>query len=219
MRPLVEKYLASLPSTHKPVQPKSLGLHPPAGKITKKVFKGTEQKAKVNLTFSGSYDFSPVNNKLLEALKEVLQIKLLQRLREQESGAYSPSVLVAFEKIPEPRYRLRIAFDCAPENVEKLIAASLDEVDKIKANGADEETLQKFKAEDRNKEELQLKSDFAWAQYIKQQLLNDEDLNEVNEYESIIKKLTKESIKEAANKYVSGNNLIRFILLPEAYKK
>ena len=219
LKPFIEKYIASLPAVNETKAPKNLNMHPPAGQLTKIVYAGTEQKASVNLTFSGAFEYNETNNKMLDALKEILQIRLLERLREKEAGAYSPNVLVIKENIPEQRYRLRIAFDCNPDNVEKLIASALDEVNKLKAAGADEVNIEKFKAEDRNKYELNMRDNNYWISYINKLVLSNQDVNAIFDYEDIIKQVSNESIKAAANKYLSGENLIRFILLPEKYKK
>jgi zinc protease len=218
MRPLVEKYIGSLPAADNHRHLKDLAIHPPAGKIIKTLYLGTEPKSTVSLTFSGSYNYNPESNKTLKALTEVIQISLLQRLREKENGAYSPSARISFEKIPEQRYRLRIGFDCAPENVEKLVAAALEEVNKIKISGPDTESLEKFKAEDRRNNELNWKQDFTWVEYIQNQILNHEDLNEVNNYKKILEKVTRESVQRAANQYLRDDNLIQLILKPEASK-
>ncbi|TKC65429.1 redoxin domain-containing protein [Pedobacter hiemivivus] len=220
IKPLIEKYIASLPSSPTKVKyvAKNLGNYPPSGKITKLVHKGTEQKSSVNLSFNGRYIYSAENNKELDALKEILQIRIINRLREEESGTYSPSVGVKYDKIPEERYRIRFAFDCAPENVDRLIAAALDEVEKLKTNGPDDDLLQKFKAEDLGGHQKALIDNSFWANYIRTQLYTGEDFNEVNTYEQILKKMTRERIKKAAQYYLSGENLIRFILMPENYK-
>ncbi len=57
---------------------------------------------------------------------------MLERLREKEGGVYSPNVGVGFEKYPYGNYSLAISFSCAPANVDKLVNAVLDEIEKIK---------------------------------------------------------------------------------------
>jgi zinc protease len=51
------------------------------------------------LVFSGDYEYNDANNIQMDALEEVLNIKLIERLREQESGVYAPGVRVAIIKI------------------------------------------------------------------------------------------------------------------------
>ena len=72
IKPLLEKYLGSLPSLNKNETARDLNIHIPAGQLTKKVYKGSENKATVKMVFSGAYDFSPENNMTLQAIKEVL---------------------------------------------------------------------------------------------------------------------------------------------------
>jgi zinc protease len=100
IKPLLEKYLGSLPSTNSHELARDLGIHIPAGKIEKTVYKGNEQQSTVLLIFSGKFDYSAPNNVKLDALKEALEIRLLQRLREDESGVYSPSVSKQISKFP-----------------------------------------------------------------------------------------------------------------------
>ena len=215
----IKKYIASLPSTQHHEVPKNLGIHPIAGKLTKIVYKGIEPKATVRLVFSGDYNYDPVTNKLMDAIAEILQIRLLERLREEESGVYSPQVFVNYRKIPEQRYVLTISFGCSPEHVEKLINSTLDKVSKLKIDGGSELNIEKFKAENRRNHELQLRNDGFWSNYLTEQILNNEDINEVNLYDSILEKINRVTIKDTTNKYLSGNNLIKFLLLPEKSKQ
>jgi zinc protease len=80
--PLVEQYLGSLPSLYRNEKAVDLGIHLPAGQIVKKVYRGTENKATVRLVYSGNYMYSPFNNQALNALGEILQGRVFQRLRE-----------------------------------------------------------------------------------------------------------------------------------------
>jgi zinc protease len=215
LKPLIEKYLASLPSTYQKKQAKDLGIHPMPGKITKIVYKGIEPKATVRLNFNGSYNYSALNNLAMDALTEILQIRLIERLREDESGVYSPSVNVGYHKIPSQRYSFTISFGCAPQNVDKLIASTLDEVNKLKTDGPLTVNLEKFKAESRSVHETKLRKIDFWSQYLQEQVSNGEDLNEVNNYDENMRKITTESVKACADKYLGFDNFIKLILLPE----
>src|SRR5690606_13276964 len=132
-------------------------INTPEGLITKKVYKGQEPKATVRLVFSGFYEYNEDNNNQIQALGEVLQIKLIERLRELESGVYSLGARAGYSKFPKNRYSFTVSFGCGPENVERLIAATLDEIEKIKTKGADASDVDKFLAEERRTTELQLK--------------------------------------------------------------
>ncbi|PJJ84654.1 M16 family metallopeptidase [Mucilaginibacter auburnensis] len=218
IKPLLEKYIASLPAKNRKEEAKDLHINIPEGQISKTVYKGTEAKANVILVFSGLFDYSFANNVKMDALKENIQLRLIERLREQEGGVYSPSIRASTSKIPQGRFSLTVSFGCAPQNVEKLIASTLDEVKKVRTNGPEQVNLDKFKAETQRSIELQLKSNSFWQNYIVSQVQNKEPLNVINEYSQYVDRVTAADVKEMANKYLNGKNFIRMVLLPEKSK-
>lgn len=215
IKPLLEQYLGALPSTNRVEKAVDLGIKIPAGAITKTVLKGQEPKATVRLLFSGDYTYNQNNNNQLDALAEVLNIKLIERLREDEGGVYGVNAGASYSKFPTNRYNFSISFGCAPENVEKLIASTLDEINKIKKNGAVAVDIQKFVAEETRSTETQLKTNQFWLGNIVGSYQNEEDPKEVLTYVNSLKLITPESLKDAANTYLSGKNYIKFVLLPE----
>ena len=90
IKPLLEKYLGGLPSSAGAETYKDLGIHTPAGQITKTVNRGIGDKSSVQLVFSGDFDHNDANNNQVNALVEVMNIKLIERLREKEGGVYAP---------------------------------------------------------------------------------------------------------------------------------
>jgi len=219
IKPLLEKYVGGLPSTGNSLKAKDLDIHIPIGKIEKSVFKGSEPQAAVILVYSGLFDYNHVNCIQLDALKETLEIRLLQRLREDEGGVYSPGVMVSTEKYPQARYNLVIQFGCAPQNVEKLIASTKDEINKLRTDGPSQENVEKWRAEDKNKMETQLKTNGFWQSYLTSQVQNNEPLEQIIDYPLFKDKITKRDLKNMASKYLDGNNYIRLVLLPENTKK
>lgn len=215
IKPLLETYLGGLPSTNSKETYKNLNIHPPEGQITKIVHKGIGDKATVQLVFSGDYDYTEQNNIQMDGLEAIIQLKLIDRLRQEESGVYSPGVRASYVKIPSGRYSFTIFFTCAPANVDKLIAATLDEINQIRQNGAQQTDIQKFISENVRSTEVQLRQNVFWAGYLASGSQNQEDPHRIINYIKNINTVTVQSTKDAANKYLSGNNFIKFILLPE----
>ena len=214
IKPLLEKYLGSLPSTNQHEQAKDLNIHAPAGRIEKTVYKGSEPKATVYLVYTGKYDYSPENNVKMDALKETLEIRLLERLREDESGVYSPGVQESTTKLPQQRYSFLIHFGCAPQNAEKLIASTLDEIGKLEKDGPLQENVDKWRSEDKTTFEPALKTNGFWLGYINGQLQNSEPIEQVSGYNALVDHVNPEGLKEMAKKYLNGDNYIRLVLLP-----
>jgi len=169
------------------------------------------------LFMAGDYDFTTKNNMHFAALTEILRIKLMERLRQQESGIYSVNVNVQRTNVPAQRYTFAINFTCAPEHVDLLIADALDEVNKIKANGPEDVDIEKYKSAYSRNVETQLKSNTFWLTFITAQYENQFDLNEILD-KTMSDDVTKTSLKEFANRYLSGNNFAQVVLLPESFK-
>jgi zinc protease len=214
-KPLLEQYLGSLPSTNRKETAKELGIQIPGGKIDKKIYKGQEPKASVRLVFSGDYTWSEKHNNQLDALGSVLTIKLIERLREDEGGVYGVGARASYTKFPKGRYTFNISFGCAPENVEKLISSTLDEINKIRVNGALASDIEKFIAEETRSTETQLKDNGFWLGYLTNQLQNEDEPKQVLTYLESLKELNPEALKATAQYRLSPDNFIRMVLLPE----
>jgi len=215
IRPLLEKYLGSLPAIYSHEQARNLGIHIPEGRIARAVYKGSEPKSSVILVYSGKFDYSQADKIKLDAVREALEIRLLERLREEESGVYSPGVSVSTGKYPESRFSLVIQFGCAPQNVEKLIASATDEVNKLKVLGPPQENVDKWRKEDANTMETELKTNGFWLGYLAEQLQNEEEPGQVDTYAGIRDSVSVHDVKATAAKYLTGDNFIRLVLLPE----
>ncbi|MDP2413363.1 pitrilysin family protein [Daejeonella sp.] len=215
LKPLLEQYLGSLPSSNRKETAKDLGIKIPAGKIDKKIYKGQEPKASVRLIFSGDYTWSEKHNNQLNALAEVLTIKLIERLREDEGGVYGVGARASYTKFPKGRYTFNISFGCAPENVEKLISSTLDEINKIRVNGALAGDIEKFIAEETRTTETQLKDNGFWLGYLTSQLQNEDEPKQVLSYLESLKELNPEALKATVQYRLNPDNFIRMVLLPE----
>ena len=127
---------------------------------------------------------------------------------------YGVGVSGVTQKIPAKRYNFRIAFQCAPENVEKLVNRTLTEIQKVKDSGAELADIEKFKAETKRQTETQLRDNGFWLGYLQDQYQDGDDVKDVLKEDERLKKVTVESSKMSAKKYFA-DNFIKVILLPE----
>ena len=138
IRPLVEEYLASLPSLHRHETWKNVGINPPRGVVEKIVRKGTEPKSQAAIVFTGPIAFDVPHQVALQALGVVLETRLRESLREALSGTYGVQVEANASPIPEPRYSITIDFGCDPERTEELVKTLFRVIDTLKSNGPTE---------------------------------------------------------------------------------
>jgi zinc protease len=169
----------------------------------------------VQLVFSGDYTYNLKQNLWMNGLEEVLKIRLTERLREDEGGVYSPSATVNYSKFPVPRYNVSISFSCAPENVDKLINATLDEIKILQTKGAEIKDVNKFISEDQRLRETRLRTNGFWLSYLTSQYQHQAPLDEVYKYDKLLPGVSSKDIKEMAKKYLTTKNFIQLILLPE----
>jgi len=215
IKPLIEKYLGSLPAVYRNESFKNLAINMPEGVISKTVYKGSASKATVDLFFPGKFDYLNENVLQMEALKEILQIRLLERLREEESGVYSPAVYLNTAKLPDACYSFVVSFGCDPHNVKKLINSTMEEIARIKTDGPSQTNIDKFKAEYINSTDVQLQSNDFWLGYLSNQYRNQEAVDEISTYKDRLQKIDTNILKTAANKYLNGKNEIELVLMPE----
>lgn len=212
--PYLEAYLGSLPSTNKNETYKNWKIYPQAGKVTKTISKGTNEKASVQLTYSGSYVYNEDNNLQMDALEEAINMKLGTRLTEEE-GAFAPGAGINYAKIPEGRYEITVYFDATPANVDKLINMTLEEINKLKTNGADDKEIKNFTLKEAQQTKTNFRQNIFWAGYLNSTSQNQEDPARLISHVQNLSKVTAQSTREAANKYFNDTNLIKLVLLPE----
>ncbi|MBV7267863.1 M16 family metallopeptidase [Winogradskyella luteola] len=209
-----ETYIASLPSSDKKEMYKVYDFRPKFGSHEFTYYKGTEPKSQVRLTFSGETEYNKDEARAMNALGEILSIKLIEKLREEEGGVYGAGARGSISKLPYSRYNFSISFPCAPENVEKLIAASLAEVESIVKNGPTETDLDKVKKALLLSRKEDLEQNRFWLSTIKDADYNMNDLEGVVNYEANINALTTKDIHNVAKKYLT-DGYIKAVLMPE----
>ena len=215
IQPYLEKYLAALPVMNRNEQAKDLGLYEPEKGFEKVVRKGKEEKANVMLAFYGDYEYGKIENLNMNALERILSIKLIERLREEESGVYGTGARSSTSKEPRNRYSFTVSFGTGVDRYESLITSALDEINKIKKDGPLASDLEKFKVEQMRQLELSLKENKFWMGQLSSAYQREEDPTYINRYLEDLGNVSVESVKEVANKYLKEGELFKFILLPE----
>ncbi|MEN9298170.1 MAG: hypothetical protein RLZZ429_483 [Bacteroidota bacterium] len=216
IKPLVEKYIASLPSTDKKEQWKDVGIRYPKGVVTKVIRKGKEPKASVRLAFTGEVnEISDLDEMQVGQLTKALAIKLREVLREDAGGVYGVGVGGGFNREPINSYGITIQFGCAPENVDKLVALVMEEIKDTKANGVPAVNIEKVVAEQTRSLENDIKENNFWRFRLEQNFFRGTDPTQILQTADKIKLITVDKTKELANKLFNENHLVKLILLPE----
>jgi zinc protease len=209
-----EKYLASLPSLNRKEEMKDLGYRMRSGEHKKVVKKGSDPKSNVTIMFYGDTKYDEKEALAMQALGEVLTIKLIEELRENESGVYGASARGSIGKVPNGSYSFMISFPCGPENAENLTASALRELQKIIDNGPEEKDLAKFKEGELLDYKEDIKSNRFWLNSLQRAYVQGGNPENILTFEDRIKAVTTKDIQEVAKKYTSKDKVIG-ILMPE----
>ena len=215
MKPLVERYLASLPALNRREMVKDVGVHPPTGVVEQQVKRGIEPKSQVSIVFTGSFQNDEAHRVAIRAMAETLSGNLHTTLREALGGTYGVSVEPHFTKRPTEEYRLTVNFGCDPARTESLVKAAFRVIEQFKTIGPAAEQVAATKAA--------LVRDFETNSQRNDYLLNrmlfkyeyGEDINEVFTMRSFYDQLTAPMLRDAARAYLNTNRYVEVTLLPE----
>lgn len=208
------KYIASLPSNSTKDKVVDLGYRMAKGDLKKVVNKGSDEKSNVTIMFYGDAQYNSKDALAMDALGEVLTIKLIEELRENESGVYGISARGSMSKIPNESFSFTIGFPCGPENTEKLTASALKELQKIIDNGPDEKDVLKYKEAELLEFKKNSKENKFWLSNFSKAFTTSSNPAEIVNMEEKINAVTAQDIQNIAKKYLTKDKVIG-ILLPE----
>ncbi len=212
--PFIETYIGSLPAKSGTETFKNLGIHPPAGNITKTLVKGKGDIAVAQMVYSGTYDYSATNNIDIDAVETILYLKIAQRIKDT-TGNTQVSVRANYAKLPESRYRINIDVQAPVAQLESINAIVVDEVNKFKQNGAEQKELNTFVLDDARSTQSQMKQNAFWSGALNVAAQNGEDPDKILLHAQMLQELTIPRTKAAAVKYLNSANLIKVTLLPD----
>ena len=215
MLPLIEKYIASLPSSNTKTNWADMGIRPPTGPGTKIIKKGIEPKSAVQIIYTGMSESTSQERIQLQALTKLMQIKLRESLREDASGTYGVGCYGGINRIPTQDFSVTISFQCDPANVEMLVAAANEVIRNVQQNGCSDEDLTKVIEGLRRARETQLQENNYWASTLSNAALYGEEVLNDKMVEDIFSSIHSESLKASAVKYFDPHHRREFVLMPE----
>jgi zinc protease len=216
IKPLVTAYLGTLPTPDLPLAYRDVGLRIAKGVVKKEVHAGTEPKSIVSLTFAGPAAWSPEESMRMNALVEVMNLRVNTVLREKLGLIYAGQLAGAVHTIPYQHYEISTQLPTGPEKVDQLVAALFAEIDSVKANGPTQAELDKVKANWRVGYERAQHENGYWLQHLQQSLLQGMPLARLLTIMDEVDALTVADVKAAAQRYFDKDNYVQVVLLPEA---
>src|SRR5690606_4485602 len=150
--------------------------------------------------------------RLFNTMETILQYRIFERLRNQESSVYSPSVSVQQIVLPTPYYEVNISVSTDPQRVDAVTGMIKEELERLADEGPTEAEIQKVMSESLVSLENSVKQDAYWHRRIRSQLQHDEDPALILKNEEIIKSLTVEKMQAFLRDHLDVSRLKEFIL-------
>ena len=192
-----------------------MGIRFPAAVVKDVVNKGKEPASQTVLSFFADPGFDEFEMHRLRAAASVLNIRLRDILREEMGGTYGVSV--GFSNTPPIKGygTTTIQFGSSPENVDRMVAATLKEIERLKVEGPSEEDVDKVQELERRDLETNAKQNSYWQGSMQTVHLYGWDPAGIARRDQRTEGLNRENIKQMFQKYFPMDRYTLVPLKPE----
>ena len=214
LKPLVTKYIASLPGGKKGCKPIDRKENIVKGNVIKNEAMVMETpKSTVLQVYSANIPYSVKNEVLLDIAKLYLDMVYVETLRESEGGTYGAGVATVCGREPKDVAILQVVFETNPESAEKLSKLAIEGVQKIITEGIPADKFDMIIKNIKKNIPQDRISNSYWGSALQKYVEFGEKYD--SEYEQAVNTATPEAVVKAVKKLVKADNFIQLIVSPE----
>ena len=167
-------------------------------------------KATTGIIYSGKLNYTLENKIQLDALKQILDIVLTEKIREKLGGTYGVHVATELEKTPEESFDIQLMFDTDPDRRVELVKAINGVISELGKVGPSTVNIQKAKEFSMKQHADDLKKNEYLLNVLNNQYRYKADFDK--NYQKYVDQLSVNSIKEFAKKVFGQDNRIEVSL-------
>lgn len=212
MRPLVEQYIASLPSSKerenydaKQIPSVKKGLHIKHFSIPMETPKTT-----VLYNITADVKNNQKNRITFMILRQILSMMYTEQIREQEGGTYGVGVSGDLTRVPENTLSMVISFDTNEAQAKGLLDKAISIVHNLAENGPDSNKFNQVKEYIAKTRQSQIVENSYFMSILKNKALFGSD--DAFSYEKTLNNVSEKDVKNLAKKIISSPNVIEVIM-------
>jgi zinc protease len=215
--PLIESYLATLPGGH-PEKPASIGLGRLAGTVERSLERGIEPNSQTRIVFGDTLSLTLQADADLGHVRDLLDLVLQQRLREELGGTYGVSVDLSMRRNPEASYLFSVEFTADPARVDSLARAALAEVERLRTRGPTAAEAANVREAAIRHNSDQSRGNGYWTSELSWHSLNGWSLESIARHPDDAEAISAKSLTAACARYLDGKRFVRVTRVPETTK-
>lgn len=213
LKPVLEKYFASLPSTDDKKEPLPLNLDIPQNIVSETVVKGIDKKATTVIIFPYNSKYGYEEKTLYSGFSDVLQIALTQNIREKIGGVYSIASYTTLSPSNYGEDKLTIYYNCDVSRVEEVKNAVIETISELLYKDINQNIINSVVKNYAISYDVQSKTNNFWFNYLYQNsVIPNYKLATPEEYKEL---MTKENLWKYNGKAINLDNFIEVTLIPE----
>ena len=220
VKPMVEKYIGSIPSLNRNEKWIDRKVRGPKGKVEKVLYFPLENpKSTVLLAFNKEMKYDLKDAYCTSILSSILTNRYTKSIREEQGGTYGVGVSGSVSREPVTSYSIEMSFDCDPDKAATLKPLLYVEVEKIIKEGVTTEELDKVVKNALKESEQSKNHNSYWMSVLNNYYRTGINMADPKNYEDILRALTPKDVQNFAKKFFKDANVIDLILAPTSDKK
>lgn len=209
----LKKYFASLPSSEDRAGVKPLELNIPKGVVKKDVVKGVDKKTTVTLIFPYNSDYGYEEKTLYNGFSQVLDIALIEDIREKIGGVYSISSRVTLSPNNYGEDKMVISYSCDISRVDEIKKAVFKSLENLLYKNIESEKINSVVKNYELSYNTEVKKNSFWSNYLYQSItVPDYKLATPQEYREL---MNEKNLQKVGREAINLKNYIDVTLIPE----
>jgi zinc protease len=213
LRDLLVRYLAPLPGGVTEA-PRAIARAFPSTPVHRTILAGAGPRARTRILLSGNIDWTAAANEEMEAVVDIAQRAIRERLRQQMGGTYHADVFYRVQRATPSTFQLSVEFESSPARADSLTVAALAELTRLSTVGPTAQELKDMQLTmahdfDDSKESLEF-----WADEISSHAEMGWPLSGIETHQEHYRNFSLENLKNASARILSPGRFVRVTMLP-----